>query len=148
MGMVLRVKGFDEAIAKLKGIEKAPQSRQFQRVLLDAADVIRKAAIANVHSVTGRTVSAIVIAPGAGANPSAYVKLDKRLASLIWRGRRFPYPYAVEAGHGGPHPAAAHPFFGPAVIANRSKVRRMIKDGIEDVLHPYVTSLSVGGEFS
>jgi len=134
MGMRISTKGFAEAIAKLKGLENAPKAQRFQRVLLDAAQVVATEAKNNVHSVTGRTVSAITVSPGKGSNPSAYVKVDRRLASVVSRGGRFAYPYAVEAGHGGKHPAPAHSFFKKAVRAKRTEARRIIKAGIQDAI--------------
>jgi hypothetical protein len=148
MAMKISTKGFPEAVAKLKGMANAPKLQQFQRTLLNAAQVIATEVKSNVHSITGRTVSAIVVVPGKGSSPSAIIKVDKRLAAAVSRGKRFPYPYAVEAGHGGPHPAAAHPFFAKAVQAKRAEARRIIKVGVEDVLDPYIGSSGVGGQFS
>ncbi len=127
----------------------APQKQQqFRQVLATALEPIRDAAAANVHSITGRTVEALQIAPGRSeTNPSAYLKVDKRIASVLWRNRPFPYPFAVEAGHGGKHPAAAHPWFRRGFETGRSATRRLVRDGIEEFLNPYMTSLSIGGEF-
>ena len=41
-----------------------------------------------------------------------------------------------------------HPFFRPAFLAERAEVRRIVKDGILELLHPYMTTMSIGGEFS
>jgi hypothetical protein len=145
----ISTKGFKEAVAKLRVMEDIGATRQFQKVLVDALEPMKVAAIANVHSVTGRTAQAIVVAAGASnINPSAYIKVDKTIATALWRGKPYAYPYAVEFGHGGPHPAVAYPFFGPAIQGNKAAARRIVRDGIQDVLNPYITRMSIGGEFS
>ena len=36
------------------------------------------------------------------------------------------YPMSVEFGHGGPHPAPAHPFLRPAFDTNKERAKRII----------------------
>ncbi len=147
MASAISAKGFKEATEKLKGMANVQQAKKFQQTLLDGVGVIADDAKNRVHSITGRTVSAIITAPGKGATPSAYVKVDRKLASVISRNRRSAYPFFVEFGHGGPHPAPPHSFFKAAIIAKRASARRIVKDGIEEVLNPYVGPSSIGGEF-
>jgi len=147
--MRISTRGFKEAVERFQQMADAPQRQQeFRRVLVDALEPIRAEAARNVHSITGRTVDALTVAAGASPTyPSAYLKIDRNIAFAMWRGKKFPYPFAVEAGHGGKHPAEAHPWFRPAFDSKRAVTRQMVRDGIEQFLHPYVTSLSVGGEF-
>lgn len=90
MSMRISTRGFKEAVARLGQLGDVPQSRQFRGALVDALQPIRTAAIGNVRSISGRTVSAIVVAEGKGRSPSAYVKVDRKLAYVLWRGRPFP----------------------------------------------------------
>ncbi len=147
--MRISTKGFAEAVARLKQLGDVPQARQFRQTLVDALEPIREQAVANINSVTGRTALSITVSPGASAiYPSAYIKSDKRIATAPWRGRPFFYPAAVELGHGGKHPAPPHEFFRPAVLLQRAATRRIVREGIEQLMHPYMTTLSIGGEFS
>jgi len=146
--MQLSTKGLKEAVAKLKLMEDIGATQKFRQVLVEALEPMKDAAISNVHSVTGRTVQAIVVMEGKGINPSAYLKVDKKIAFVMSKGKASPYPYFVNFGHGGPHPAAAYPFFSDAVQSNKAGARRIVRDGIRDVLDPYITSMSIGGEFS
>ncbi len=141
----ISTQAFREAAAKLQAIGSAFESEKFEQVLLGAVEPIKQGVIANVHSVTGKTVSAVESGLGHGALPSAYVKVDKKIAYVMWRGRPYPYPYAVEAGHG---TVSAHPFFRKAVDDNRAAVRRLVNEGSREVLNPYIGTSQVGGEFA
>lgn len=130
---------------KLEGLGDLPATERFGRMLVQSMEPIRLGVINNIHSVTGRTVSAVVSGMGRGAKPSAFVKVDKTIAFTVWRGKAYPYPYAVESGHG---KAPAYPFFRNAVNANRSMVRSLVNEGSRDVLMEYVHSPQTGGEFA
>lgn len=147
--MRISTKGFPEAVARFRAMAEAPRKQQFRDALVAALEPISEGAKANVNPITGRTVQAVVTASGRSeTNPSAYIKVDKRIAFAMWNAKPFPYPFAVEAGHGGKHPAPAHPWFRPAFEAGRSQTRSLVRDGIAEFLHPYMTTLSIGGEFS
>lgn len=45
-----------------------------------------------------------------------------------------PVAYYVEYGHGGPHPAPAHPYMKPTVDAQEDAVTQAIVDAIDDYL--------------
>lgn len=138
--MRISTKGFPEAVARLKQLAIAMESQKFQSVLVSALEPMAQQAKSNVHSVSGRTAQAIVVAAGKNLQyPSAYFKVDKKIASTPWRGKPFPYPYRVNILSG---------FFTNAVLGGRPGARRIVRDGIEDILRPYTTTLSIGGEFS
>jgi len=147
-------KGLKEAVARLVELGDIGQTDKFRGLLVGALEPIRDAAIENIHSVSGRTAAAIIVAPGKNQiYPSAYVKLDRKVATSIWNNKetgsfQYSYPYAVEYGHGGPRPAPAHPFFGPAFRENRAEVRRIVADGVRDLLDPYRSPVGIGAEFS
>jgi HK97 gp10 family phage protein len=42
--------------------------------------------------------------------------------------------HLVEFGHGGPHPAPAHPFFRPAWDANKTQIVASVKQGLIDAV--------------
>lgn len=148
MAMRISTRGFKEAVARLNELGDIGQTQKFRRVLVEALEPIRAQAVSNVRSLSGRTAAAIVVSEGHGQNPSAYIKVDRRLATALWKGRPFAYPYAVEFGHGGPHAASEHPFFRPAFLSARSATRAIVNDGVEALLRPYTTTMSIGGEFS
>ncbi len=139
--------GFKEAAKRLEELGDVPETQKFRRVLVEALEPIRARSVANVHSISGKTAAAIVVSPGKGQRPSAYIKVDRRLASVLWRGRPLAYPYPVEYGHGGKHPAPPHPFFRPAFEAARSETRRIVNDGLEELFQPYQHAPAIGGEF-
>lgn len=58
-----------------------------------------------------------------GAKPSALVG--------VWGE---PVAYYVEYGHGGPHPAPAHPYMKPTVDAQEDAVTQAIVDAIDEYL--------------
>lgn len=140
--------GLKECVARLNEIGNAGQTDKFRAVLVAALEPIRDQAIQNIHSVSGRTAAAIVVAAGKSQNPSAYVKVDRKLAQALWKGRPFSYPYAVEYGHGGPHAAPAHPFFGPAFRSARAEVRSLVNDGAREMFTAYTSPVGIGSEFS
>jgi len=57
--------------------------------------------------------------------PAAFVAVDYRIA---------PHAHLVEYGHGGPHPASAHPFFRSAIDALKNKIVDIIEKGIWRIL--------------
>ncbi len=129
-----------------------PDSPKLVQVLVDALDITKRAIVGRVHSVTGKTVKAITVAAGKSLRgPSAYVKIDRNIASVLWAKKKgadktpFPYPFAVEYGHGGPHPAPPHAFFKDGVDDSKSEVRDAVREGIADILFP--GSSQVGSEF-
>ena len=59
-------------------------------------------------------------------NPAAFVAVDYSIA---------PHAHLVEYGHGGPHPAPAHPFFRPALDALTNKIITKIEQGIWRIIN-------------
>ena len=145
MALSISTKGFREAVAKLHALGNAPASAGFRTMLADTMEPIRMGVIRNIHSITGRTVQDVESGIGRGASPSAYVKVGRRFAIAISRGKRISYPRVVEAGHG---KVPAYPFFRNAVEANRPAVRRSINAGVRDFFQPYIQSPQIGGEFN
>lgn len=131
--------GLDQTLARLKALGDATQTREAQRILVDALEPVREAILANIHSISGRTAAAVKVAPGAiqpgtFANPTAFLTIDRKIAFTMWKGKRFAYPYSVEVGHGGPHAAPPHPFFLPPYQAARAEVRARVIEGFQDLL--------------
>jgi HK97 gp10 family phage protein len=44
------------------------------------------------------------------------------------------HAHLVEFGHGGPHPAPAHPFFRPAWDSNKNQILQDVKQGLIDAV--------------
>jgi len=102
-----------------------------KEVLRDAAEPIRVDAAANVRSLkepTGRLESAVFADRGDPLKSSAIVGVNHKIA---------PHGSLVEFGHAGPHPAKPHPYMRPAVEKNRGNVRKIIADGVADILQNY-----------
>lgn len=133
---------FAAAAADLRKL-KLGNSPEVRHAVSDALVPLRDQVKANVHSVSGRTVQATMIVEGHGSDRFAvsYVKVDQAVAAVFWRARRFFYPRAVEAGHGGKHAAAAHPFFREAVESTRSAVAGRLRGNLQELISNRVERL-------
>lgn len=144
MAYSMSSKNIRAAADYLLEVRSAPTSARFRKMLVEAIEPIRTGVIANIHSVTGRTVKAVVAEPGLGARPSSHVRVDGDIASKMGkRGIPYRYPYAVEAGH---RRAPAYPFFQRGVEANRAAVLRNVNAGAAEILFPPTSK--PGGEFA
>jgi len=81
----------------------------------------------NIHSISGKLVAGVFAAYGKATKPNVIVGV-----SIGGRGRA-PHGWVVEHGHGGPHPAPAHPFFKPGVLAARPVAAAIIAQGMKDL---------------
>jgi len=77
---------------------------------------------------TGRMVSFAAALRNGEEGPSVIVGVDRK---------REPEAHLVEYGHGGPHPAPAHPFMRPAAQAARPAIVSIVTSAVKQILAPY-----------
>jgi len=132
------------AAAMVEGMRDAAASQRFRKMLVDSLEPAKDAVLRNIHSVTGRTARGVTVGPGRGFQPSAFLAIDPTIATRPSKktGRNYPYPYAVEYGHGKVPP---HPFFQTGVNSARSEVKANVEAGAAAILFP--ASSQIGGEF-
>ncbi len=137
--MDIEIQGIEELEKQMESLIKAVHPDKVEPVLLDAAKVVAKDAKARApKGKTGNLRKGIVakktkrrggmtaaLGLSAGEAAPAITAIDFRKA---------PHAHLVEYGHGGPHPAPAHPFFRPAWDANREKVTRQIIEDINNLI--------------
>ena len=137
--MDLNIEGIEELEKQMESLIKAVHPDKVEPVLLDAARVIANDARRRApKGKTGNLKRSIVakktkrrggmsaaLGLNAGEAAPAITAIDFRKA---------PHAALVEFGHGGPHPAPAHPFFRPAWDANREKVTRQIIEDINNLI--------------
>lgn len=63
-------------------------------------------------------------------NPAVFVAVDRKQA---------PHAHLVEFGHGGPHPAPAHPFVRPTVDKFKSEYPRLVTAALREKLGATIT---------
>lgn len=122
------VDGLDDAFAQAAGkLEEKIGSEQAKRKIRDALKLITEDAKARVHSITGHLVSGI----------KCYVETHTDAPTEITVGVSYArtkayHAHLVEGGHGGPHPARAHPFWKPAVQAHGTEAVNALIDELLD----------------
>ena len=121
----LRVTGLSALNAKFAALSKNIDSDELQERIFQAAKLVGDEAIRRApRGETGNLKNSIVakkfkkVRPG---QPAAFVGIDYSIG---------PHAHLVEFGHGGPHPAKAHPFFRPAWDSKKSEAEKIIVDGI------------------
>ena len=133
------IEGVEELELQMQRLIGAISADKAEPILLDAAKVIandarrrapkgktgnlRKGIVAKKTKRRGGMTAALGLSAGEAA--PAITAIDFRKA---------PHAHLVEYGHGGPHPAPAHPFFRPAWDANREKVTRQIIEDINNLI--------------
>lgn len=119
------IKGLDELERKCNQVIKEV-SKEKTQLLLKQARLVRD-----------RIKSKAPRGPTGNLKKAAYAKAypetttSPAVAYAGIRPKRAPHAHLVEYGHGGPHPAPAHPFFRPAVDEMMPKVQRNIEQGLK-----------------
>ena len=124
------VDGLDDALAEAAGkLEEKIGSDQAKRKIRAALSLITKDAQARIHSITGNLKSGV----------KYYVETHSDAPTEITVGvsytrTRAHHAHLVEGGHGGPHPARAHPFWQPAVQAHGTEaVNALINELLDEM---------------
>lgn len=126
--MGIRVEGFNGLEMDLEKLTSRLDGDDIaQRALEAGAQVIEKRMVNNAstdpHPRSGKLRGSIKSR-----------KNGKRSVSVgIWS-EDVPYAYPVEFGHGGPHPAPAHPFLRPAFDEGKDEAFVYIKESLSNSL--------------
>ena len=127
--MGIRVEGFN-------GLEIDLEKKLAMR--LDSDDIAKRALEAGAEVIKSRMVN------NASADPhprsgrlrnaiKSRMNGTKSVTGGIWS-EDVPYAYPVEFGHGGPHPAPAHPFLRPAFDEGKDEAFVYIKESLSNSL--------------
>lgn len=127
--MGLRVEGFNGLELDLEKLASRLDGEDIaQRALEAGAQVIETRMVNNAstdpHPRSGKLRGAI----------KSRMNGKKSVTVGIWS-EDVPYAYPVEFGHGGPHPAPAHPFLRPAFDEGKDEAYEQIKALLGDALH-------------
>lgn len=113
-------KQIEERITRMTGM-------QAKKIWMRAALAIVREVRDNIHKVTGKLSAGVFANYGKDNKPNV-------LAGVSIGGRgKAPHGWVVEHGHGGPHPAPAHPFFKPGVLSARPVAAAIIAEGMRDL---------------
>lgn len=132
-GAHLTTEGFKEAIDELYRMVGNAESRAvIDRALKAAAVPIRDKIIENIerggHVWSGRLITSISVGRTIGVRKSGY---RIKIGSM---GQMAPHAHLVEFGHGGPKPAAPHPFVQPAYDTTKDEAYAILKEQLKAAL--------------
>lgn len=126
----IEVLGLQEAVDAFRGLKEAFGATPLKECLLPIAEAIRDRAKvlvkrSNRPKAPGylHLQDAIFAAKGKADLPSVIVGVDRKKA---------PAAHLVELGHGGPHPAPAHPFLRPAFAMFRRDAVTLVGKSIDE----------------
>jgi HK97 gp10 family phage protein len=104
------------------------------KLLLEGATIIkdRIKEKAPVGPPTDKHPGSLKAAAYAKAYPATMAYPASAFAGI--RPRAAPHGHLVEFGHGGPHPAPAHPFVRPAIDETLPLVHRHIEEGLKEII--------------
>jgi HK97 gp10 family phage protein len=133
------IEGIEELESQMQRLIGTVSADKVEPILLDAAKVVAKDAKARApKGETGNLKKGIVAKKTrrkGGVSAALGLNVGEAAPAITAIDfRKAPHAALVEFGHGGPHPAPAHPFFRPAWDANREKVTRQIIDDINNLL--------------
>jgi HK97 gp10 family phage protein len=122
------IKGLDALERETNKIIK-DLSEEKTKLLLGQAQIVRDRI--KEKAPRGKTGN-LKKAAYAAALPETTTSVAVAFAGI--RPRKAPHAHLVEFGHGGPHPAPAHPFIRPAWEETKEQVRENIKSGLKQVV--------------
>jgi HK97 gp10 family phage protein len=149
-----RVEGLAGLIAKFGALKVSARNKAIRKGLTVGARIVQKAAKANCKTKTGhgvlrKSIGQKVKIPRANPRTKAKAKPGyavigprrkfKQQVGTYTRGPRAGQPkyedpaniaHLVEFGHGGPHPAPAHPFMRPAWHSSKAKVLAAMREEV------------------
>ncbi|MBO4794290.1 MAG: hypothetical protein J5556_06985 [Deltaproteobacteria bacterium] len=105
------VDGMDDNFAEAaEMLERNLGSQETRKALRAALEIVNKDARRRVNTITGNLESGIKTTIETAADAPTVIETGVSYART-----RAHHAHLVEGGHGGPHPAKAHPFWKPAV---------------------------------
>ena len=121
---------------QLGAIADTLTSGQVQSILEDAAQPVleqmRQNASSDPRPKTGRLRAAINT--GNASNAGVRLSITIGIHRKDWSGGDEYYPAYVEFGHGGPRPAAPHPFIRPAIDSAGEESLNRLVDNISKII--------------
>jgi len=127
IGMEIGVTGLPVIFQNIDRKVDQMNGRQAKRVWMRAALMIVREIRDNIHSISGRLYSAVFAAYGRRDKSNVVVGVS------YGGGGKAPHAWVVEYGHGGPHPAGPHGYFGPGTLAARPMAGAMIIEGMREI---------------
>ena len=130
--MGISTKGFNELSNKIEELESIFYDDKVAKDALGAGAAIIEARMKNNASSDPKPRSGKL----RGAIKTGNVRKNKgrnTIAIGVWSSD-VSYAYPVEYGHGGPHPAPAHPFIRPAFNEGKDEAYSAIRQAINDAL--------------
>ena len=107
--------------------------------MINAAETIAAQAVSNAQSIltsrSGNLVKGIKVGPlkNNGKRRSVTIGVHRKDIDLSKANGEY-YPAYVEFGHGGPHPAGAHPYLRPAYDAKQDEAYSLIRQSIKQAI--------------
>jgi HK97 gp10 family phage protein len=124
MEVTVEIEGIKDLEKNVRKLAKATDPDEVGQVLLKQAAILE-----------GRFRSAAPMGPTGRLKAAAYSNLaPSKIAAFagIRQGKgKAPHAHLVEFGHGGPHPAPAHPFMRPAWDSSKREVLEGIEQGLK-----------------
>ena len=129
--VTITLQNFDKSLRAIADARKAGDLPSFGRDVLRAGEVA-KASVLDLtpDGPTGNLRKAVK----AERKPDFVTAARNRIAWVYMDAAVAPHALLVEFGHGGPHPAPAHPYFRPGVEQSREQVKQIIVDGLKKAL--------------
>ncbi len=123
--MKTEIIGTKELMNKLEkinqGLKKAAQESVLKQAEMVRDRIESKAPVGPTGNLK-RSAIAKLMPKKANYPPIAIAGIDRKIA---------PHAHLVEYGHGGPHPAPAHPFFRPAVSETLGKAKENLEGDLK-----------------
>jgi HK97 gp10 family phage protein len=122
----------------LKGIDAL--ERETNKIIKQVTEGQTKVLLDQAKLVRDRIKEKAPLGPTGNLKKAAYAAVSAETATKMpfafagIRPRKAPHAHLVEYGHGGPHPAPAHPFVRPAWDELHETVRENIKKGIKSLV--------------
>jgi HK97 gp10 family phage protein len=125
--MALLVTGSDGLVNDLDAIIEALSPESIKRALEAGAEPVARQAKANAKGKIAAAIRAGKIKTGKGGRKSISIGVHRD----DWTEEEY-YPPYVEFGHGGPHPAGAHPYLRPAFDATKDEAYSRVRDTLKE----------------
>lgn len=116
---------------KLEGVSEVNRTLGY---VSDIPGLAKQALQAGADVLLPQLKEAAPIGPGGGAHIRDRMEVRVKMNTAFLGVWDQPVAYYVEYGHGGPHPAPAHPYMKPTADAHEDEVIQAILDTIDDYL--------------
>ncbi len=125
--MPLKASGFRALSDELARLSNGLSREAMERALSSGAQPVLDRMIQNAPVKSGKLKEALRVGPLKRWHGGQYY-----IRVGIVNGRDAPHAHLVEDGHGGPHPAPAHPFVRPAFDATKDEAFSNVKESLSE----------------